>query len=102
LDTPSLPTSCRSAARRSQRRRSGAYPSSAAIRSSETILARVAAFHAIARIGGAHHERLDGKGYPRGLTAITRSSAEKQAGSKAVPTSWRMMPSAFGIGIAAR
>ncbi|TGD96645.1 HD-GYP domain-containing protein [Methylobacterium nonmethylotrophicum] len=35
---------------------------------SETILARVAAFHAIARIGGAHHERLDGKGYPRGLT----------------------------------
>ncbi|AWB23664.1 HD-GYP domain-containing protein [Methylobacterium currus] len=34
---------------------------------SETILARVAAFHTIARIGGAHHERLDGKGYPRGL-----------------------------------
>lgn len=36
---------------------------------SESILARVAAFHAMARIGGAHHERLDGKGYPRGLAA---------------------------------
>lgn len=34
---------------------------------SENILARVAAFHDVARIGGAHHERLDGKGYPRGL-----------------------------------
>ncbi|GJD78517.1 metal-dependent phosphohydrolase [Methylobacterium gregans] len=34
---------------------------------SETILARVAAFHEMARIGGGHHERLDGKGYPRGL-----------------------------------
>lgn len=36
---------------------------------SESILARVAAFHAMARIGGAHHERLDGKGYPRGVSA---------------------------------
>ena len=35
---------------------------------SERILARVAAFHAMARIGGAHHERLDGKGYPRGVS----------------------------------
>lgn len=35
---------------------------------SERILARVAAFHAMARIGGAHHERLDGKGYPRGMS----------------------------------
>ena len=34
---------------------------------SETILTRVAAFHEMARIGGGHHERLDGKGYPRGL-----------------------------------
>jgi HD-GYP domain-containing protein (c-di-GMP phosphodiesterase class II) len=34
---------------------------------SETILNRVAAFHEMARIGGGHHERLDGKGYPRGL-----------------------------------
>lgn len=34
---------------------------------SERILTRVAAFHAMARIGGAHHERLDGKGYPRGV-----------------------------------
>ena len=34
---------------------------------SETILARVAAFHEMALIGGGHHERLDGKGYPRGL-----------------------------------
>ncbi|MFE1599381.1 HD-GYP domain-containing protein [Methylobacterium sp. ID0610] len=35
---------------------------------SESILARVAAFREMARIGGAHHERLDGKGYPRGLS----------------------------------
>ena len=36
---------------------------------SERILTRVEAFHAMARIGGAHHERLDGKGYPRGVSA---------------------------------
>lgn len=34
---------------------------------SETILARVAVFREMARIGGGHHERLDGSGYPRGL-----------------------------------
>ncbi len=34
---------------------------------SETILKRVAVFHEMACIGGGHHERLDGKGYPRGL-----------------------------------
>ena len=36
---------------------------------SETILSRVAAFADTAEIAGAHHERLDGMGYPRGLTA---------------------------------
>lgn len=36
---------------------------------SEGILTRVAAFRELARIGGAHHERLDGRGYPRGLVA---------------------------------
>jgi len=36
---------------------------------SEAILLRVAAFRDIAPIAGAHHERLDGKGYPRGLKA---------------------------------
>lgn len=36
---------------------------------SEEILNRIGAFSEIARIGGAHHERLDGQGYPRGLTA---------------------------------
>ena len=35
---------------------------------SETILIRVPAFAELARVGGAHHERLDGMGYPRGLT----------------------------------
>jgi HD-GYP domain-containing protein (c-di-GMP phosphodiesterase class II) len=35
----------------------------------ETILSRIAAFADLARIAGAHHERLDGKGYPRGLKA---------------------------------
>nr|WP_207459741.1 HD domain-containing protein [Azospirillum sp. SYSU D00513] len=36
---------------------------------SEAILSRIGAFAELARIGGAHHERLDGKGYPRGLRA---------------------------------
>lgn len=35
----------------------------------ETILARIGAFAELARIAGAHHERLDGKGYPHGLSA---------------------------------
>jgi HD-GYP domain-containing protein (c-di-GMP phosphodiesterase class II) len=35
----------------------------------ETILSRIAAFEQLARMAGAHHERLDGKGYPRGLVA---------------------------------
>ncbi|MBB4006364.1 HD-GYP domain-containing protein [Allorhizobium taibaishanense] len=34
---------------------------------SENILSRIAAFADLAVIGGAHHERLDGRGYPRGL-----------------------------------
>lgn len=34
----------------------------------ETILRRIGAFASLARVAGAHHERLDGKGYPRGLT----------------------------------
>ena len=33
------------------------------------ILARVSAFHDVARIAAAHHERLDGSGYYQGLTA---------------------------------
>ena len=36
---------------------------------SERILARVRAFAELATIAGAHHERLDGSGYPRGLAA---------------------------------
>ncbi len=34
---------------------------------SRSILSRIAAFADLAEIGGAHHERLDGKGYPLGL-----------------------------------
>ncbi len=34
---------------------------------SETILSRIEAFSELAPVAGAHHERLDGKGYPRGL-----------------------------------
>jgi HD-GYP domain-containing protein (c-di-GMP phosphodiesterase class II) len=34
---------------------------------SETILSRIVAFSELASIAAAHHERLDGKGYPRGL-----------------------------------
>lgn len=33
----------------------------------EQILSRIAAFRDLADIAGAHHERLDGKGYPKGL-----------------------------------
>lgn len=35
----------------------------------EEILGRMDAFGELARIAGAHHERLDGKGYPRGISA---------------------------------
>lgn len=35
----------------------------------ETILSRISAFSELARVAGAHHERLDGSGYPRGLGA---------------------------------
>lgn len=35
----------------------------------ETILGRIAAFDGLAKVAGAHHERLDGAGYPRGLSA---------------------------------
>ena len=35
----------------------------------EQILGRISAFGVLARIAGAHHERLDGSGYPRGLDA---------------------------------
>lgn len=43
---------------------------------SETILLRISAFAELAEVAGAHHERLDGKGYPKGLTAdaITRET----------------------------
>lgn len=33
----------------------------------ETILLRISAFRQLASIAGAHHERLDGMGYPKGL-----------------------------------
>ena len=36
---------------------------------SERILSRIDAFAELARVAGAHHERLDGTGYPRGLKA---------------------------------
>jgi len=35
----------------------------------ETILSRIDAFAELARVSAAHHERLDGKGYPRGVMA---------------------------------
>jgi putative nucleotidyltransferase with HDIG domain len=38
-------------------------------RLSREILTRVTAFGGLARIAGAHHERLDGSGYPSALTA---------------------------------
>jgi HD-GYP domain-containing protein (c-di-GMP phosphodiesterase class II) len=41
----------------------------------EQILARVPGCQHIVPLAGAHHERLDGSGYPRGLTATQLSSA---------------------------
>ncbi|MFZ3219976.1 MAG: HD domain-containing phosphohydrolase [Rhodoferax sp.] len=38
-------------------------------RLTESILSRIQAFSELAKIAGAHHERLDGGGYPRGLKA---------------------------------
>lgn len=35
----------------------------------EAILSRIGVFDELAKVSGAHHERLDGEGYPRGLTA---------------------------------
>jgi HD-GYP domain-containing protein (c-di-GMP phosphodiesterase class II) len=35
----------------------------------EAILSRIGAFSELARVASAHHERLDGAGYPRGLKA---------------------------------
>lgn len=35
----------------------------------EKILARINVFQELSRIAGAHHERLDGRGYPRGIGA---------------------------------
>jgi HD-GYP domain-containing protein (c-di-GMP phosphodiesterase class II) len=42
---------------------------------SERILARVPGCQHIVRLAGAHHERLDGSGYPRGLAAPQLSRA---------------------------
>lgn len=39
----------------------------------EEILARISPFREMAFMSGAHHERLDGKGYPRGLAAADLS-----------------------------
>jgi putative nucleotidyltransferase with HDIG domain len=39
----------------------------------EEILARVSSFAELATVASAHHERLDGSGYPRGLTADSLS-----------------------------
>lgn len=35
----------------------------------ETIQSQINAFAELARIAGAHHDRLDGRGYPRGISA---------------------------------
>lgn len=35
----------------------------------ENVLSQIVAFRDLATIAGSHHERLDGKGYPRGITA---------------------------------
>jgi putative nucleotidyltransferase with HDIG domain len=44
---------------------------------SREILVRVRAFEEIARVAGTHHERLDGSGYPDGLTARSLSLEDR-------------------------
>lgn len=44
---------------------------------SARILSRIGAFAELAEIGGGHHERLDGKGYPNGLEAAQISLATR-------------------------
>jgi HD-GYP domain-containing protein (c-di-GMP phosphodiesterase class II) len=39
-------------------------------RFTEDILGRISVFRDLAAVAGAHHERLDGSGYPKGLTAV--------------------------------
>ncbi len=43
----------------------------------ETILSRIAAFADMARIAATHHEKLDGSGYPSGLTGDEISAAAR-------------------------
>jgi HD-GYP domain-containing protein (c-di-GMP phosphodiesterase class II) len=81
----------------------------------ETILGRIAAFAELARVAGAHHERLDGKGYPRGLSAddicletriITTAdifdaitAARPYRGAVPIPETLRMMAENVGTAI---
>ena len=44
---------------------------------SAEILSRISAFGEVARIGADHHERLDGKGYPRGIAGDEISLATR-------------------------
>jgi len=84
----------------------------------ETILSRIDAFAELARVSAAHHERLDGGGYPRGLKAdeitletriITTSdifdaiTAERPyRGAIPVPRTLEMMAEHVGTAIDAR
>jgi HD-GYP domain-containing protein (c-di-GMP phosphodiesterase class II) len=84
----------------------------------ETILSRIGAFSELARVAAAHHERLDGGGYPRGLKAqqisletriITTAdifdaiTAERPyRGAIAVPRTLQMMAETVGTAIDAQ
>lgn len=84
----------------------------------QTILSRIGAFSELARVAAAHHERLDGGGYPRGLKAeeisletriITTAdifdaiTAERPyRGAIAVPRTLEMMAETVGTAIDAQ
>jgi putative nucleotidyltransferase with HDIG domain len=84
----------------------------------QTILSRIGAFSELARVAAAHHERLDGGGYPRGLKAeeisletriITTAdifdaiTAERPyRGAIAVPRTLEMMVETVGTAIDAQ
>jgi len=84
----------------------------------EVILSRVSAFAELAQVAGAHHERLDGGGYPRGLTEefisietriITTAdifdaiTAERPyRGAIPIPRALEMMAETVGVALDAR
>jgi HD-GYP domain-containing protein (c-di-GMP phosphodiesterase class II) len=68
----------------------------------ERILGRISAFSELARVSGAHHERLDGTGYPRRLTAdiFDAISADRPyRGAVPIPETLQIMSKTVGAAL---